>query len=61
MINNGLCPSAGATEMIASGCSRDIMLAVGPPVICMVCSSPCSMVASSRGFSFVLVWPCPWG
>ena len=27
MIDTGLCPSAGATEMIASGCSRDIKLA----------------------------------
>ena len=25
LINNGVCPSAGATEMIASGCSVDIM------------------------------------
>ena len=61
MINNGLCPSAGVTEMMASGCSRDIMVAVGPPVICMVCSSPFSMVASSRGFSSVLAWQCSRG
>ena len=43
MIDNGLCPSAGATQTIslkASGFSLDSRLARGPPVICVVCLSP---------------------
>ena len=51
MILSGFSPSAGATQMIffeLSGFSTYIMLAIGAPLICLLCSSPSSTVASSR-------------
>ena len=37
-----------------SGFSTHIMLAIGAPLICLLCSSPSSIVASSRAYSSVL-------
>ena len=51
---SGLSPSAGATHMVClklSGFSTHIMLACGAPLICLLCSSPCSIVVSSSSLS----------
>jgi len=58
MISIGFYPSDGATDNSYGSASRFSMvsmLPLGPPVICLVCSSPSSTVASSR--SSVLLTP----
>ena len=51
IILSGFSPSAGATHTISlklSGFATHIRLAIGAPLICLLCSSPSSIVASSK-------------